>query len=316
MKKVLVALLALVAIASLAGNAFLYQRYSTSRPLLRMGDESITIKEYRDALEYQAGKPVLTELAISKMVTAAARKAGVTPTEKDVDARIAYIRRTQPTALQGSDSDPAKKAEYRQKLTTQMALENLTIKDVKLSDGEIRAFYNKNRAQFAVPMQAESLVVIATNPVDAATAKALLNKTDLTGQAIVSNTQRLGVLGINVTMEAFDKGVSPAARQRVSNAVMDAPVGVRGIKTVPLDNGAFAVLRVNRRDSAGFTRYEKAKPLAERMARIEKASKNGPVLARLYKDADIQFEIPRYAAYFAEIEQTIKASKVASAKGK
>jgi foldase protein PrsA len=313
-KKVLVALLALVAIASVAGNLFLYQRYSTSRPVMRIGSDTVTIKEYRDALEYHHGQTVLTKLAMNKLVLSEAKKAGVTPSEKDVDTRIADIERRQPKQLEEARKNPAKMTDLRQELMRQIATENLAIKNIKMTDAEVRAFYNQNKAVFAVPTQARTVIVIAQNAVDAATAKALLAKPGLSPNTIATNHGRLGVVGVNYNPDW--NTVSPAERKRLSDAVLSTPE--RGIKTVQM-GGGYAVVRVDKRADAGIPKFEQIKPQVERFAKITKASKSGSAntLAKLYDDADIEFEIPRYASYFQELDaQAKKAIEMASAKGK
>ncbi|MBC8101115.1 MAG: peptidyl-prolyl cis-trans isomerase [Cytophagales bacterium] len=297
MKKFFIVLLLLVTAASLAGNLFLYQRYSTSRPVMQIGTDGISVKEYRDSLEYQFGKPVLTKIAITKIVMNAAKKAGVTPGEKDVDSRLSDIERRMPERLEMARKDPVKMADLRRDLKADIALENLSMKEVKLSETEIRDFYRRNPARFRVPTQAQTTMIVAQNSVDAATAEALMKEKGMTPANIASSQPRLRVVGLNFSP---NWGALPAeARARLSSAVMATSVG--GIKKVAIQN-LFFVVRVDKRASEGVVPFEKARSQAERFARLAKAPRREVVVTRLYKEANVQFEMPRYASYFQEIE--------------
>jgi hypothetical protein len=298
LKKVLVALLALVAIVSLAGNVFLYQRYSTSRPVMRIGSDAVTLKEYRDSLEHQFGQPVLTKLAVTKMVTTSAAAAGVSPAAKDVETRLADIERREPKQLEAARQSPEKMAELKRDLTADMALENLTIKDVKLSESQVRAFYNQNKARFQVPVQTQALVILARNSVDAATAQELLKMKKMTPATIASTQPRLGVAGVNLNLN-WDALPTPA-RARLASVVQSTPMG--GVRIIPIDPKTFFVIRVDKRAEQEVLPFEKVRSQAERMARLAKAPSRDVMLARLYKDANVQFEIPRYASFFKEFD--------------
>jgi hypothetical protein len=295
--KLLVVGLGVIAAGSLVGNWLLFQRYSTTRPILKMDGGAVSIKEYRDSLEYQFGKLVLTKMTMGKIVLNAAKKAGVAPTDKEVDARLADIQRRNPKQLEEARKDAIKMAELRRDLTTDIALENLTMKDVKLSEAEIRAFYNKNQSLFSVPTQSQTLIVLAQNSVDAATAASLMKQPNMTPAAIASTQPRLGVVGVNVNPKWEELPAS--ARARLANAVMTTPVGA--VAKVPIENVTF-VFRVDKRTGSGLVPYEKVHATAERMARLAKAPPREAVVARLYKDANVRFEIPRYAGYFDDID--------------
>ncbi|GAB4460767.1 MAG: peptidyl-prolyl cis-trans isomerase [Armatimonadaceae bacterium] len=302
MKKVLVALLALVAVASIAGNFLLYQRYSTSRPLMKIGEEAILVRDYRNQIDYEHGKAVLNKMAYQMLVMQEAKKAGVTPTEEDVDRRIADIRRRTPKALEEADGNKTKMEQLRKSLLADIALENLTIKDVKLSDAELRAFYNKNKQAFRVPTQARTTIVVAKNDVDAATAVKLLKDKSITPSTIA--TQRgLSVVGVNGFQPNWN-AVPAGVQQQLSQKIFNAPVG--GVTTVPVSKDLFLIARVDSRENDGVEPFDKVKPNVERLAKLTKAQPQLVVLAELYDKADVSFEVGKYAEYFKDMEALAK----------
>lgn len=200
-------------------------------------------------------------------------------------------------------------SQLRQNLQTDIALENLTMHGVTMTEPEIRAFYNRNPALFKVPSQASTLIVLAQNNVDAATAEALMQRKEMTPAAISSTQPRLKVVGLNFTPN-WDS-LPGEARTQLANAVFAALVG--GIVKVTVQNIIF-VVRIDKRAGEEVASYEKARPQAERLARLAKAPQREVVLARLYKDAGVQFEIPRYADFFRDIDAAAENASPSSSK--
>jgi foldase protein PrsA len=306
MKKFLVILLVLVAITSVAGNVLLYKRYSTQRPLMHIGSESIKIKDYRDQVDYQAGKAVLNKMAYAMLILQEAKKANLIPTEDDIAKRLATIERRVPKALEAARSDAQKMAELKRDLTTDIALENLTIKDVKVTDAEVRAFYAKNKALFQVPAQARTTIVLAQNDVDAKTAASLLNNPSMTPD-IIANQPRLRVVGVNGYKVDWN-AVPTRTQEELARAIFAAKV--KQVTTVRAGT-AFLVARVDGRETSGIEPFEKVRPTVERLAKLKKAPSGPVVLARLYKGANVSFEIGKYAEYFSDIEKFAKDAETA-----
>ena len=170
-KNLLIVLFAIGTLAGAAASSFLYLRYSSSRPIMRVGGDVITRKEFQERVEYAAGKPVLNKIVYHKIILQSAKKAGVLANDKDVDARIADIDRRTPGVLEAARRDPIKMAEMRGDMLSDISFENLRIKSVNLSDAEIKTFYDQNKNLFGVPDQAQTTLVVAQNSVDAETAK-------------------------------------------------------------------------------------------------------------------------------------------------
>ena len=76
MKSLFTPLVAVVAVLSLTANVLLYLRYSTLRPLVTVGNEVITKKQYQDELEHQAGQQVLGKMVLTRLVAQAAVRRG------------------------------------------------------------------------------------------------------------------------------------------------------------------------------------------------------------------------------------------------
>jgi foldase protein PrsA len=292
MKSFSARVLAVIAVLSLIGNVFQRLHYSTSRPLVTVGGDVITKKQYQDQLEYQSGQAVLSKLVCDKLVAQAAARNGVTPTAQDVDAQIKVIERTQPQSLAPYAQDPAKMAEVRQDLQTALALENLRIKDVALTPAEVAAYYAKNKAKFTLPQQVQTTTVVTRNAVDAATATDLLRQK--TPPDVIARQPRLNVVGAN----GYNPDMSalpPALRQQISGFVRKAKAGEA--KTFR-DGSYYLTFEVIKNNGATLPPLAQIRDQVERQARLERAPAPQAEMARLYQAAKPAFNSDRYAAYF------------------
>jgi hypothetical protein len=296
MKKLLLALLLSVTTASIAGNVLLYNRYSSRRPLLRTADGvEVTRKEYQDIIDYKFGKQVLNKLTYEKIIRHAAEKAGVMPTEKDVDARLEGVRRRSPQVLERLKNDPARMAELRSDTLTELALENLRIRDVTVTDAEAKAHLAKNANTFAVPLQVRTTLAVAPNQVDAAAAaKMLRQKIPLD---VIARRPRIRVAGVG----GWDPDWSlfpPAAAQKLGAAARSLKPG--GVTIVPIAD-YFFILRMDGRTEGGTPSYASVQEEVKRAVKLKKAPGAQETLARLYREAGVTFEVDKYAAYFEDI---------------
>jgi hypothetical protein len=297
MNKLLFATVSLVAVGSLAGNVLLYKRYSTQRPIMQLGDDAISKKDYLDSLDFQFGKQVLTKMAFKKLVINAATKAKVLPTDSDIEAQIKDINRVSPHVLTKAQQ-AGRMDEFKDDLRTQMALDNLRIKDVKSSESEINGFYQKNRAQFVLPAQDKTTLAIAQDPVNAQTAAQMLR--DKISKEIMS--QRQGIRLVGPTFQPNWSALPKATTRTLSQGVHDTPLG--GVRIIPIKDGAqtiYFIARVDSRTPSGAPSLGELKPKLDRIVRLNKAPSPQSVLAKLYRDANVRFEVDRYASYFTEI---------------
>jgi hypothetical protein len=281
---------------SLAGNALLYQRYSNSRPLVKVGGETITKKQYQDAVDYQTQGAILKKMVFASLVTQSATHDGILPTDADVSARIADLQRRNPQALADAMGDTAKMAEMRQDIKTDLALDALRTEGITVTDAEVADFYAHHRSDFALPVQMQTTLIVTDNPVDADTAAGLLRqKMPLD---VIARQPRLHVAGLNGFHPDFST-LPTAVNQDISRQVCALHPG--GIKTMPLGH-QFLTIQVNKALNANVPPLSQIKAEVTRMARLEKAPTPAQELAKLYHKTPVGFEVDKYAAYFADIQ--------------
>lgn len=297
MKSFSARVLAVIAVVSLIGNVLLYLRYSSGRPLVTVGSETITKKQYLDQLEHESGQAVLSKLVCDKLIAQEAARDGVTPTPQDIDARIKVIERIQPQLLTPYNQDPAKMDEFRQDIATNMALENLRIKDVALSPAAVAAYYAAHREMFKLPQQVRATTVVTQNKIDADTATDLLRQK--TPPDVIARQPRLLVVGMN--------GYNPdltalpvSLRQQISGFVNAAKIGA--VKTfalaAPHQEPLFMTFQVTQSSRETVPPLTQIRDQVERQARLALAPTEQAEMARLYQAAKPTFNSDKYAAYF------------------
>lgn len=298
MKSLTVRLLAVITVLSLTANVLLYYRYSTSRPIVTLGSQSISRKQFQDVLESQAGQPVLSKLVFESLVTQAAAQANLTPTPQDIQARIDAIQRRAPQALTPYSADPVKMAQFRHDLGTSIALENLRIQGVAVAPAVLSAYYAAHRADFALPAQWQTTTVVADNAVDAQTAADALRQGS--PPDVLARQPRLRVVGVSDYNPNIQTAVSPAVYQQMNTFLKSAKVG--DVKIFPA--GTYSVILRLTQKSAGTTPPLPAiKDQVERAARLAQAPSQDAELAKLYQAAHPSFTSDKYAAYFASAQQ-------------
>lgn len=297
MKSVVSRIFAAIAVVSIIVNVLLFFRWSPSRPVVTVGQGTITKKEFQNQLEYEGGQAVLTKLVFASLVSQAAARAGVMPTAADVEDRVQSIRRRAPQVLAPYEQDSVKMGLFRQDLATNMGLENLRIRDVALTPAQISSYYAAHHADFALPQQTKTSVVVTLNAVDAATAADLLREND--PPDLIARQPRMKVVGIggyNPDMSIL----SPELRQQTSDWARNAATGA--IKTFQIGD-FYLTLKVTGKLPGETPPLDQIRGRVEREARLALAPSQADELARLYRDAKPSFNSDKYAAYFAAIQQ-------------
>lgn len=128
-------------------NVVLYRHTERLRPQLKINGTTITKKEYHDWLEQHYGTDMMAIIAKYTLVTQAAEKAGVKPAQADIEEQLRDLEELKPQTAQLMRAMPWKKKDVEQDIELVLALTNLSTKDVKASDDELKSFYNaaKNR---------------------------------------------------------------------------------------------------------------------------------------------------------------------------
>lgn len=265
-----------------------------------VGGQAITKHDYNSALEKQSGKAVLNKLVYSALVRQAAKKANVLPTDGDVETRIADLARRNPQAVVQAN-DPLTGRDFREDIRTDMALENLRIQSVAVSEDEVATFYEGNQRLFTLPGQAETTIVITFSKEDTDVAETLLRQ-DISPQEIAARP-RLHVAGTNGYTLDMDRQL-PAFREHVGKTVLAMKPGQ--IQTFAT-NASYFTVKVKRVKDAYTPPLSQIKEQVTRQVKLSKAVTSHKQIALLYEASPPQFGDQRHQAYFTDLHTISEA---------
>jgi hypothetical protein len=299
MKKAIVPLLSLLCIGSLGTNFYLFQKYSSKKTILTLKDgEQITLKDYRDRLEFLHGRETLRKLAMTRIVTTAAKKANVFPPERAVEARIKDLERTTPEAIPAQ-----RREELKQELTLEMALEGLSMRDVTLTEADAQKFFTQHPELFQLPRQSKVTLVVAIDEVRAGTAERMLHEKNV-NEATLAMEPGMKVAGLNGFSPNLD-ALPEAERERLRTTALSLAPGA----VVRLNlSGTRFILRGETQEAAQLPSFDAVREKALRLARLSRARPRPKVMAALYREAGVQFEMD-YRDWFRDLqEQSVQAA--------
>lgn len=276
-----------LAVVSVLANVVLFMRWSPSRALLTVGKHTVSKRDYEANLDAAAGKAVLSRMVVAELIRQAAAQAGVTPTAADTDARIALLRR------QG-ELPNLPPADLRDEIGQNLALENLRMRGISVSDADIAAEYAKHPEKFRLPSQMSATLVVASSP-DKTTQAVHLLETGVTPSAIaaVSGLQVDGINGFALPAGAL----SPGLRQ-VILGLHDGGVKVFASQ----GSAASLVVRANSHTVGILPPLPQVRDLVAREIRLQKAPTAPAELLTLYAANKPVFDMTNYQLYLGDLD--------------
>jgi len=247
-----------LAVFSLAGLFLTYQRFSTLRPIVLVGGQRITLRDYEGALERRDNGKVLHDMVSAALVRQAAAEDGSLPLLRD-------------------------------QLLDQIALENLRIRNVPVSDAEVDRYYQAHRASFQQRAQAQMALVVADTAEEADAAADDLR--DGIPLDVIAEQKGLYVAG--------EKGYRVSLGTPQGRTLAESWKTMRRgeTRTAPLGR-QFLVAQMVSVEGAGTLPLQTVRASVARLARLEKTIPAEAALARLYRATPPSFPVDKYAGYF------------------
>lgn len=115
------------------------------RAVVIVNGEKITKAQVQSESEKVAGRDVLRNLIIEKIILQAAKKEGVYPTKEEVDKELEFRQRENPTLLEDLKKQGMTLDDYRKKLEVSLAETKLLTKGIEVTDKEVQEAFNKNK---------------------------------------------------------------------------------------------------------------------------------------------------------------------------
>ena len=283
MRKAYATIITIVAVVSLIGNYLLYMRYSSQRPLITVNNQVIRRKDLDDRLDYLYSNGILRQMIYADLIMQAAEKANVVPTNADVDKAFEQIKRTSPAIIANNLKLDPKLYYFRQDLKANLALNNLRIAGVGVTDQEVQDFYQQHIKQFGLPQQSEAILVVTPDSISAQTAQRLLANN--VAPEVIAETRGLRVIGINTPIS----GQMPLS---VSRQLLALKPGQ--IKTIPI-KGGYLVGKITTVSPQQIPSLDSIRPQVELALKLSKAPPQSKIMSNLIENAKIVANTRAYA---------------------
>lgn len=171
-KKSYITLAAIVAVLVIAAAAWVLFNRSTA--IAMVNGERITRKAFLDKLESQAGMQILQEMINDTLVAQEAKKAGVSVTEERLEEEMAKVK-----ANLGDQYEYVlsmygmTEASLRSTLKANLLAYEISTKDVKVTDEQIKKDYDENPSYYKEPAKVKASHILVRTKEEA---KAILDE--------------------------------------------------------------------------------------------------------------------------------------------
>ncbi|BCJ87137.1 peptidylprolyl isomerase [Effusibacillus dendaii] len=275
---------------AVVGGVWLSQ--GNNATLATVGTQKITHAQLLSELEKGGGKIFLTNLIDEEVINQAAKKNNITVTDQEVQDEIKKLKSQFPSedafnqslAEQGTNLE---ELAHHQKV--QLEFQKLATKDVKLTDDEIKQYYNSHLSDYQQPEQVKARHILVDTEQEAKDiidrlhkgedfAKIAKEKSKDTGSA--ANGGDLGFFGKGVMDPEFEKAAFSLALNQISDPV----------KT----NFGYHVIQVTDKKPAKQLTLEEARPQVEQTLKNQKAIPPEQLLPQLRKEFNVKIVDTKY----------------------
>ncbi|MDH7568827.1 MAG: peptidyl-prolyl cis-trans isomerase [Armatimonadota bacterium] len=120
------------------------------KPAAKVNGRVIPRERFYEILERATGAQLLINLISEELILEEAEKQKLLPTDADITRRLADVRKANPQAFAGLSE-----MEARRQVQVSLAIRNLALKGVTVSDAEVKQAFEKFRPQFDQPETVE-----------------------------------------------------------------------------------------------------------------------------------------------------------------
>ena len=207
------------------------------RPIITVNDAKITQKDLDNYLERRDGQQVKAEMVNKTLIEGAAQKAGVMPTEQEVedaykqkieiDWQFAFKAQRYPFTIQAA----------KDAIRLEMASRGLLYKEAKVTDDDIKKEYDSRPAFYDNPDKARASLALVLKEGDVAEIKGLMEKGTQPSVIMTSKSKQVVFLG-NDYVFTFLRQFGA----KTSNQLTDSVFNLKKGQVLQIQPGQFAQL--------------------------------------------------------------------------
>ncbi|MFC4769885.1 peptidylprolyl isomerase [Effusibacillus consociatus] len=295
MKQIWYGVTGVVVGAALVGGIWYF---NSAQALASVGKESITRAELVKQLESAGGKQILKSLVDEKVIHEAAIKYQLSVSDKEIDEELSQYKKQFPSEQQFKDTlakNGVSEADLKDRIRTKLLLDKLATKDVKLSEEEIKKYYDQNKSNLSEKEQVKARHILVEKEDEA---KAILEQIKK-GEDFAklakekskdkSSGEKGGDLGF------FEQGQMVPEFEKVAFTLKVGEIS-EPVKT-PY---GYHIIQVQERKEAKTPTFEEARSKIESILKQQKAKPEDQLLSELRKEVNVQIKEDKYKDILAD----------------
>ncbi|MBI3920834.1 MAG: peptidyl-prolyl cis-trans isomerase [Armatimonadetes bacterium] len=258
-----------------------------------VNDQPVTRADFVEQLEARHGMQTLDWLILKSLTEQALKKGGLSVSQEDLQQgmtewmQVNNVPNDQAFAEFLNQSGMTEK-EVREDIWLNLALDKLATKDVKVSDAEMKDFFQKRKKDLDVP---EAFVLARIVCKDKATADKVCKKLDENG----SWNELVSEYSIDEQTKANNGNTGPVPVTALGPLTAQIKKLENGDHTNPIPaSGAFMIIKKTSERPGQPANFDKAKKAIEREVKRNKGKSQQAVVQELRKQAKVEINIPRF----------------------
>ncbi|OFX15765.1 MAG: hypothetical protein A2Z18_10435 [Armatimonadetes bacterium RBG_16_58_9] len=307
-------------LVALAAATLLLVGCSGKKTIVSVNGDNVKTSEFRTRLEsipvksalgtnIPAGRYVIQQIVIEKLMAQLAEKEGVAPTKEQIDDKISQYQKATKMKL-----DSKRREELKRQIAVEQAKINLITKGVKITDEQVKQAYDEAMKLKPNPLERPEQVFIS----------AIMTKTKDTiykAYDLLNNKTDFGAVAMQLSDDPNTKQtggkVNWVARKtqgvpdNICEKAFSLTVGKYSEPFKIMDEGqeTWLILRADRRRPAKISKFDEVKDsMKEQMAMQQGMQKTdlAEKYAKFLKNAKIEVTVERYKDVPTEMKKSAK----------
>lgn len=253
-----------------------------------VGGQSISTEDWEQQLKKEYGESVLHKMIDRILVYREAERLGITVSDEEIKYEMANIKESYGSEMEGGFTEEnmgLTPEQLREELRYSLLLEELAMKDVYITDAEIKDYYEKNLDQFVEPASAYLFQIVVETEAEARQVIQELN--DGSNFSTLAMERSIDILntgnGGEIGWVTIDH---PYADPSVLQVALEIPIKQIS-KPIKTENG-YAVIKVTERKAERQKPLEQVKREIRRQLAFNEAEPLPQLLQRLRDQAGVQ----------------------------
>lgn len=290
MKPIWYAVTGLAAGAAIVGASWFFTG-NDNTTLASVGGQKITHKQFVNELETAAGNQIMQRMINEKVVVQGAQKLNITVSDDELNKELdSFKQQFPPDQFQSLlKQNNMTEADVKEKIKVDLLMKKLAVKDVKLTDDDLKKEYEAHKQDYATPEQVKARHILVDNENDAKDIKARLDKGEDFAKLAKEKSKDPGSAANGGDLPLFGKGEMVPEFEKAAFSMK--PGETSG--PVKTEHG-YHIIQVQEHHEAKTPSFEEVKSKVEEKLKQEKATPQDQLLKDLQKQVDVKINSDKY----------------------